>query len=233
MKTTVSKIDSEIRSRRKYLRNHMMEYDLQGIPLLDVIELMLYYTIPNKDVRPIAQALVNQFGTIDRMVKASSAERLRIPGIGERTNEHFAMLGMLVPYLLRNKMGEYPVFDNKSKLYEFCASLHVMHEYEVMYLLCLNSASRLIKKEVKITVGTPSSANVELKHIMDAVANTATVKVVLCHNHPSGLLKPSTDDIKFTRSVKFALDRININLMDHIIVADNSTISMRELRLIK
>lgn len=213
--------------RRKYLRQHMMEYGLQAMPIVDVVELILYYTKPRGNVRPVAEALVKRFGSIDRMAKASSAERRSVKGIDELTDEHFAMIGMFIPYVFRSRLGEYPVFDTYEKLEEFCVSLHVMHEYEVLYALCLDARDRLIKKEVKIGVGTPEYINIELKHIMDAVANTATVQLVLCHNHPSGVLEPSTNDIKFTRVVQAALDKINIHLADHLIVADNRSVSMR------
>ncbi len=218
--------------RRSYLRRHMMEYGLQGMPTVDVVELILYYTIPRKDVRFIAQEMVSRFGTINRMVRASSRERKSVPGIGDRTDEHFAMMGMFIPHVLRSRMGDFPVLDTFDKLEDFCTSLHVMEEYETLYVLCLNAKNKLIKKEVKITTGTPRYINVELKHIMDAVANSSTVKVVLCHNHPSGDLKPSVSDIEFTRSVKNSLSHINITLYDHIVVADNSAVSMKQLRLL-
>ncbi len=215
------------------MRQLMMQNGLQGMPTVDVVELILYYTIPKKDVRPIAEELVNKFGTIDRMAKASSAERKSIRGIGDRTDEHFAMMGMFIPHVLRNRHGEFPLFDSMEKLKDFCASLHVMDEYEVLYLLCLDANHRLIKKETKITVGTPESINAELKHILDAVANTKTVNVVLCHNHPSGTLEPSVHDIDSTKVIQVFLDRIKITLHDHMIVADNSVISMRELGFIQ
>lgn len=233
MKYTSLNNDETYHDRRRNLRRNMMENGLQNMSTLEVVELILYYTIQRKDVRPIAKALVERFGTIDRMAKASSQERRSIPGIGERTDEHFAMIGMFIPHVLRNRLGDFPVFNHLNKLKQFCASLHVMHEYEVLYVLCLNEGNRLIKKEVKITVGTPKYVNVELKHILDAVANTSTVKLVLCHNHPSGILEASDDDIRFTKSVQKILENINITLLDHIIIADNSALSMREKNLIK
>lgn len=227
-----SQKDSEFSNRRKNLRKQMMDFGLKNMTTEEVVELMLYYTIPRRDARPIAKELVKRFGTIDRIAKASSAERLRIPGVDEKTDEHFAMIGMFIPYLLRNRLGEYPVLDSIEKIKDFCASIHIMHEYEVLYVLCLNSSNRLIKKESKITVGTPEYINVELKHILDTVANTSTVKVILCHNHPGGSLKPSKNDIVFTQEIFSYLKRIDITLYDHLIVADNSVVSMRELGLI-
>ncbi len=233
MNQTYQEIPQQYSERRRFMRQNMMENGLQNMSLVDVVELMLYYTIPpSQDARPIAQELVDRFGTIDRMTKASSAERKQIPGVNELTDGHFAMIGMFIPYLLRNRMGEYPVFNTLKKLKEFCISLHIKHEYEVLYILCLNSTNRLIKKEVKVTVGTPQHINIELKHIIDAVANTSTVRVVLSHNHPGGLLEASSQDIKFTLVVKSVLESINIALYDHIIVADNEALSMKKLGLI-
>ncbi len=210
------------------MRRRMMEFGLQNMPLVDIVELILYFTIPRGDVKYIAEELINRFGTIDRMAKASSAERLSIPGVSKRTDEHFAMIGMFIPNVLRGRLGEYPVLDSYLKIMEMCKALHVMNEYEVLYVMCLNAGMHLIKKETKLTVGTPGHMNVELKHIMDTVANTSTVNVILCHNHPSGNLVPSTDDLDFTSLVASSLDRIGINLYDHVIVADNSAFSMRE-----
>ncbi len=220
-------------NRRQVLRQNMMAFGLENMPPVDVIELVLYYTLPIHNAQPIAQELLNRFGTIERIAKASSTERKSIPGIGSRTDEHFAMIAMFIPYVLRNRFGDFPVFCNINALKEFCIALHVMHEYEVLYLLCLNAGNRLIKKEIQIALGMPGYLNVELKHIMDAVANTATVKVVLCHNHPSGVLHPSHQDIQFNKTVQAALSNIQITLFDHIIVADNSAVSMKEMGLIQ
>ncbi len=216
-------------NRRKYLRRRMMVHGLQSMPVVDVVELILYYTIPKKDVRSIAEEMVRRFGTIHRMCEASSAERKSVPGIGNSTDEHFAMMGMFIPHLLRNRFGEYPILCDEKTLHEFCASLHIMNEYEVLYLLCLSVNGQLIKPEVKISTGTALYVNAELKHIVDAVANTSTAKVVLCHNHPYGGLLPSPEDVAFTRLTRDYLIHIGITLWDHIITADNSAVSMKEM----
>ncbi len=228
-----SKRTQTLKERRNDLRQYMMENGLQGMPLVEVVELMLYYTIPRKDVRPIAQELVNRFGTLHRMIKASSRERKSIPGLTDLTDQHFAMMSMFIPYLFRKRLGEYPILDTIEKLKEFSMTIHLMDEYEVMYILCLNAGDRLIKKECRIGFGTPTQAHVELRHITDAVANTSTVKVVLTHNHPSGVTVPSDDDIELTKTIRNYLARINITLQDHLIVADNTVVSMRLLGLLK
>ncbi len=220
-------------SRRKFLRKTMMEQGLKSMSLVEVVELMLYYTIHKGDVRPIAHELVARFGTIDRMSKASSAERMSVPGMDELTDEHFAMIGMFIPYVFRNRMGEYPMLDTWYKLAEFCVSLHIKHEYQVLYILCLNSVDRLIKKECKVSIGTPLSLQYEMKHILDAVANTQTVKVVLCHNHLGYDPDPSKEDVEFTKHVQEYLRLIGISLHDHVIVTDNEAASMRSLGFIQ
>ncbi len=221
------------KSRRQELRERMMKYGLKDMNIEEVVELILYFTVRSKDASAIARELVKRFGTIDRMAKATSVERKKIRGIGNSTDQHFAMIGMFIPYVFRNRFPEFPQLDTMEKIKEFCITLQLKHEYEVMYVLCLDSRNSLIKPETRITMGTPKSANVELKHIMDCVANTSTSKVILTHNHPGGKLEPSINDIKFTKIAQSSLKLITIDLYDHIIVADNSALSMRELGLIR
>ncbi len=210
-----------------------MENGLASMPLVDVVELLLGLTLPTEVARNVAEIMISRFGTIERMSKASTEERMSIPGMTERTDQHFTMIGMFSTYMIRQRFGEYPLLDKRDVLNEFCASLVVESDYEMLYVLCLDASMRLIKKEAKISVGVVQRVNVELRHILDVIAYTRTVNVVLCHNHPSGELTPSLEDIQFTRIVKSALEQININLYDHIIIADSRPVSMRKLKLLK
>lgn len=98
---------------------------------------------------------------------------------------------------------------------------------EEAWLLLLNQNFRLIKKE-RISSGGISQTAVDIRIIMrEAIVNNATV-IVLCHNHPSGSIKPSINDDHLTTAVNEACVVMHIHLLDHVIIADGNYYSYRD-----
>jgi DNA repair protein RadC len=92
--------------------------------------------------------------------------------------------------------------------------------YEELWTALTNSANRVIEK-VKISQGGLGQTAADLRFIMKAAINSTCQGIILCHNHPSGNLQPSSQDDLLTRNLKEAAKLLSINLLDHLIISDN------------
>jgi DNA repair protein RadC len=98
---------------------------------------------------------------------------------------------------------------------------------EEAWVLLLNQSHKLIKAE-RISHGGITETAVDVRIIMkEAIMNNATI-IALCHNHPSGNIKPSTDDDRLTERVKKACDTMRIHFLDHVIITDGLYYSYHE-----
>ncbi len=99
--------------------------------------------------------------------------------------------------------------------------------FEEFWLLILNRANLVIKKEM-ISRGGVSGTVVDTKIIFKAAIENYASSIIICHNHPSGNLKPSEADIRITKNIKEAGKLMEIPLLDHLIVAENGFYSFAD-----
>ena len=118
----------------------------------------------------------------------------------------------------------YRVMENSELIYTLTNSEKLKREeykYEEMWVLLLNSSSKLIRK-VRISCGGINTAPVDIRVIMKQALYYNAVSFIMVHNHPSGARKPSSADDRLTEAVKKAAETLDIRLVDHVIVAGNN-----------
>ncbi len=108
----------------------------------------------------------------------------------------------------------------------FHANLSDSH-YEEFWVLLLNRANKIIKKEM-ISEGGITGTVADPKRIFKVAIDHHATSIILCHNHPSGNLKPSEADIKLTKQLKEAGNLLDIAILDHIIVGEDSFFSFAD-----
>ena len=197
----------------------------------ELLELLLYYAIPQRDTNPIAHALIERFGSLQAVLSAPAEELMEVPYIKEKA----AVLVRLVPALYQRVLmsGEdcEVILDTRERIGEFFRRLFIAHASEVMYQLCLDGKGKK-KGLYKLGEGDLGSVGLNIRQIMENTLRSKAVMVVLAHNHPSGLALPSQEDRVATRMVREALETMGVRLVDHGIVADNDYVSMAESGLL-
>lgn len=211
---------------RSRVKQRFLGHGLDAFAEHEVLELLLFYAIPQGDTNPTAHALMDRFGTLDAVLSAPLEELERVKGIGE----HAAILLMLVNQVYRRgrmaaAAGE-TILDTTARLGAFFVDLFVGQNNEVMYQLCLDAKGRM-KSCRKLSEGDVGSVNLNVRRIVENALLCGAAQVVLAHNHPSGFAIPSHEDRISTILAKDALGTVNIPLIDHIIVADDDFVSMR------
>jgi DNA repair protein RadC len=100
-------------------------------------------------------------------------------------------------------------------------------DHEEFWVLLLNNQARLIKK-VRLSIGGITQTSVDVRHILRAALMANATSMVVCHNHPSGKLAPSSDDRHLTECIKQAAQTMNIRLIDHVIITDGNYYSFAD-----
>lgn len=194
----------------------------------EILELLLYYAIPQKNTNPLAHTLLEKFGSLPGVFEAPMQELYTIKGIGE----HAAVLLHLMPCLLRRY---YCQIDERGKVLlatteDICQYLKPQflgRTTEWLYLICLNQ-----KQEITFSgflfEGSINALIVRIRDIISISLNNNADSVILAHNHPHSLALPSPEDVYTTEKVFHALQSIGIKLRDHIIICGLEAVSMRD-----
>ncbi|MCG8501462.1 MAG: DNA repair protein RadC [Firmicutes bacterium] len=195
-----------------------------------VLEMLLFYSIPMRDTNELAHKMIKEFGSLAGLFEADPKDICNRCGISENT----AILVSLIPSLARRyfkgKWGNKPVLSSASKAGEYAVSLFTGRTYEVFYLICLDAQNR-VNHAALVHEGTINEAPVYPRLIVENALRHQANSVILAHNHPGGSLKPSDADIKVTKNIKSALEAISIKVYDHIIVAGDQYVSLLQEKL--
>jgi len=217
---------------REKLRQRFIEEGLNAFEDHQVLEMILFYTIPRRDTNELAHRLIEKFGTLDSLFDASP-EIIEKEG---KVNKNTAVFLSMIPQLTRRysllKQGKKPVLDSSCKAGKFVTSLFIGKNYEAFYVCCLNSQNQL-NYAALVHEGTINEAPVYPRLIVETALRYQASSVILAHNHPGGSLKPSTADIEVTRRICDALNTISISVIDHVIAAGDNYFSFAENGLLQ
>ena len=212
---------------RARLKEQFSEHGLAALPDHGVLELLLFYAIPRGDVNPLAHTLIDRFGTLAAVFDAPEEELRSVPGIGENA----ARLIKLIPQVSRRYLISRTKYDgvlaSPAAAGRYLLPYFYAERDEVVYLVCLD-AKRQVLACRRLFRGSVNSANVSIRKLVETALLCNAASVILAHNHPSGIAVPSREDEATTRRIMAALDAVEIELADHIVVADDDFVSMAE-----
>lgn len=195
----------------------------------NVLELVLFYSVPRRDTNELAHRLLEHLGSLSAVFEADVGRLMQVPGITYNT----AVLIKLFPAVARrysmSKFETGTVMDNTGIAADYAASLFLGESEEVTYVICLDGKNKVLCCD-RFSRGSVNTTEISVRGIVDCVIRHKAVKVILTHNHPSGMARPSYEDIETTRKICSVLSEMNIVVEDHITVGGNGKCaSMREL----
>lgn len=225
-------MDQVHEGHRKNLRDSFIKTGLEGKTEHQALEILLTYAIPRIDVNPVAHELINKFGSLAAVMDADIEELTTVNHI----SENGAVLIKLIPQISKmynkSKWGERPLLNNASTVAKFASERFSGEKVEILYMLSLDSHCRLIAI-TKISEGTIDESPMYIRNIVNTALRTGAKRVVLTHNHPSGSIAPSPDDIVATQRAYDALRTIDVDLVDHVIVSGDKTFCFSSMNLIE
>ncbi len=217
---------------RGRLKNQFLESGLDGFSDHQILELLLFYAIPQKDTNDIAHELIIEFGSLAGVLDASYEDLMSVSGI----KHHSASLIKLMPPLFR----EYQLSKAKKKAMkdpddakdyvlekfnDFLKAKLTSYTEETFLALCLDNSNK-VNNCCIVSKGTETEAVVSPRDVAAVALRNNSTNLIVAHNHPNGVPYPSDQDVNFTRSLENILFPLGINLRDHVIIAEDIAFSM-------
>ena len=216
---------------RARLRERLIGRGGDGLHDYELIEYLLGLAIPRRDTKPLAKALLAEFGGIGALMAAPADELMRVKGMGETSIAALKIVQATALRMLSAQAGSRPVIGNWQALIDYLHADMAHHLIERVRVLHLNTRNMLIRDEL-IAEGTIDEAAVHVRQILKRAMDLGSAAIIMVHNHPGGDPSPSRADIELTRRVAAALKAPGIALHDHIIIGTQGHVSLRAQGLI-
>ncbi|MBE6916889.1 MAG: DNA repair protein RadC [Ruminococcaceae bacterium] len=211
---------------RQRLKERYQNEGLDGFTEVQVLELLLFYCIPRQDTNPIAHALLNRFGSLAQVLDAPVSELQKVSGMGKSSAAYLTLFSSVWRYYQVNLNHNVTILSSIAEYAQFLIPKFYNRRNEVVILLCLDAKGKVLSCK-EVGEGSVNSAAVPIRRIVEmALADNASM-VVLAHNHPSGLAIPSGEDQLTTHRLAVSLSTVDIELVDHLVVADGDYVSLR------
>lgn len=188
--------------------------------------------IPRRDVKPLAKSLIQQFGSYAAVLSADIETLRAAKGLGETAIAAIKAVQASALRLSLSQAKEQPVLSNWKAVASYLQGAMAGLVREQFRILFLDRQNRLLADEV-ISDGTVDHTPVYPREVVRRALDNNATAIILVHNHPSGDVQPSQDDIAMTRSLDDACGKIGIKVHDHIIVGTTGQASFRDLGLLK
>ncbi len=208
------------RARQAYLSS-----SISNMPDYYILELVLFYAIPRKDVKPIAFELIEKYTTLKNVLNADINELTQIKGVGENAAILIKLIGDISNYIAGDNSVRLSTSDEATE--HIRSILHNL-PVERLVLITLDDNQHIIKTNI-LAEGDECSATVDPKKVAECILRDNPRNAIIAHNHPNGSANPSAEDVNFTIELLNLLRTMHVRLNDHIIVGKNETKSMSSM----
>ena len=210
---------------RQRLKQRFLEEGLESFTDIQVLELLLFFSVPRQDTNPIAHALLDHFGSLYQVLEAPVEELRKVKGVGEQSALLLSLMNDVARYYQVDRTMREKILPTVQACGEYLVPFFFGRKVETVFLLCLDAKCKVLCCK-EIGQGSVNSAGISVRKIVETALAANATTVVLAHNHPSGIAVPSSEDVQTTCRVAMALSAVEIQLADHIVVADGDYVSM-------
>jgi DNA repair protein RadC len=215
------------REHRKRLRQKFLTAGMGAFNDYEVVELLLTFAIPRRDVKRQAKELLREFGSLKGIVDAEISDLEKISGVGKESAIVIKFIKEVVALYLLQKAKEKPQIACTSELIDFCRTKIGANKDEEFCVIYLDAQNQIIEFET-VQKGIANQAVVYPRQVLEKALRKKASALILAHNHPSGHVRPSDADIRLTKTIQETAKALDILIHDHIIIGENRFFSFRE-----
>lgn len=216
---------------RRRLRDRFGESGADALPDYELLELLLFRSIPRADTKPPAKALIARFGSLAEVLGAQKHLLQEISGIGEAAALDLKVVAAAAQRMARGELKGREILSSWQAVLDYCRAAMAFETREQLRILFLDKKNGLIADEVQQT-GTVDHTPVYPREVIKRALELSATALILVHNHPSGDPTPSRADIDMTKTLVTTATPLGIVIQDHIIIGKSGFASMKGLRLI-
>lgn len=216
---------------RNRLRDRLLGVGGEALADYELVEFLLMLARPRVDTKPLAKALLREFGGIGPLLDTDIETLRRFPEMGDSSIAALKLVKEAVQRTLYGEIAARPVLGSWQGLLDYLRSNMAFRINECVHVLHLDSKNRLIRDEI-VSEGTIDESAIHVREVVRRALDFGAAAIILAHNHPGGDPSPSKQDIAITREIVEACRRLGIAVHDHVIVGREGSYSMRSHGLI-
>lgn len=216
---------------RERLKNRFLKNSINGLQDYEAIELLLTYSISQKDTKTVAKALLQRFKNISGVLSAEVHELEEIKGIGKNSAILINLTRSLLELYMKEKAFSGRKLSSPHAVIDYCRISVGRLKDEQFRAIFLNTQNELLAEEI-IQEGTVDQAVVYPRRVLEKALKHRASGIIFVHNHPGGGLKPSENDVELTRRLKDTLKEMGIKIHDHFIITKEGYYSFHENKLL-
>lgn len=217
---------------RQRVREKFIEGGFERFSDEEVIELLLTLGTPRKDVKPQAREALKRFGSLSGVLSAPIENLMQINGIGQKNALYLNFVHQVAGRYLRDRARRKAFFGSSKAVFDFL--FHSMRDLkrEVFKVLFLNRKNELISDQ-DVFLGSLTGSAIYPREVVTLALENRAAALVFVHNHPSGDPTPSNEDRNLTRDLVWASQLLMVQVLDHVIIGNNTYYSFADEGLIK
>ena len=210
-------------AHRQRLRERYEATGFEGFSQHEVLELLLFYAIPRRDVNPLAHRLIRRFGSLSKVMDAPIDELTAVDGIGPAAAQYLKIFPDITRLYLIDRQVSAKTLDTHRKVRDFLQPHFAGLSHERLYVLLLDNGLHPLACEC-ISEGTIAAVRTSFREITELAIKYRATAVILAHNHPGGVPHPSEADKALTLSLGQFLEALDISLIEHFIFTDKTCV---------
>ncbi|MDR2268466.1 MAG: DNA repair protein RadC [Holosporaceae bacterium] len=220
-----NRLGHRYRARKKFSAGTSIVADYE------LLELLLFHAIPRKDTRNIAKNLLECFGSLKNTIFADHFELKKIKEVGDSSIILLAIIRELFNRIHLEQATKSVTISSSGQVIEYYKNLLEFEKKEQFRVMFLNNKNKLLAEEM-LQYGTINHTTIYLREIVQRALELGSSALIVVHNHPSGDPQPSRQDVIITKMIKDVTAKLDILLLDHLVIGKNDCCSMKEMGLI-
>lgn len=211
---------------RGRLRDRWITNGMGSLQDYEILELILTYALPRIDTKPLAKALIKEFGSLTEVFDANADDLSAVKGIGPRAAQLIALFKPACSAYLKEKSRNGSALENPKKVADYCRAALSGKSHEVVLVLFTDIKNHIIAEQI-LSMGSIAESPLYPRRLVEEALAFRAAGFILVHNHPSGRVEPSPADKALTRRIMKVAESLDLHFLDHVIVGAEGYYSFR------